>query len=226
MKSKHWKQMIAIIGGFVILLVAIACLFLFDDAYQMKEDGFQVIAGEKKNYEKGTAFVYKKNGVSCRGASDNEYLASTPIYFDENKKKILLVEEGIYIQGSQAIMRRTESFSEVSIKQGLTYNDVKLDGGFLFDGRNSYTFLEEMTLKINGKDIKVSPLSSIVVNSRDVFCLYDVSKKQIMMDHIYTESLTASHKDYHIDLINDILYTQNNEKVLLYSKPELLEELK
>lgn len=225
MKNKKIAQSLIII--LVILLVAGAVIFYFtqDAAYVMSEDGFQISAGEKIPYEKGTKFIFKNEGTSYKGAEANACLTSSPLYFKKDTKDILLPEDQIYVAGRTATYRKAEAFSTFSVKDGLTYNDSVIEGGFLFNGTGTYTFLESMVLTCNGEEIQVGPLSSITLG-QDAYYLYNTLTKEIKLDHIHVDKMEAKNTDYTIDLMNDIFYTSSGDKVLIYATTDQLEDLK
>lgn len=227
MKNKKATTQMTIVLGIVFALIAIVYFFfLNDNAYQMSADGFQIVSGEKKEFSKGVKFVYQENGITYQGAKDNEYLSSSPLYFNDDKNAILTAQEFVYVEGKSAKMRKTPTFSTIRLNQGIHCNNIRLLGGFLFDGNNTYVFLEKMSVKVNGREVHLTPLSTMVVNGNTIYFYYDNQRDQIEMDYIYTDSIIAKCDDYEIDLINDILMIDQEEKVLLYTKPELLDELK
>lgn len=225
MKNKKLAQPLLIILAVLIVAGAVIFYFTHDAAYVMSEDGFQVSAGEKVSYEKGTKFIFTKEGTSYKGAEANECLTSNPLYFKKNTKDILLPEDQIYVAGRKAIYKKAEAFSTFSVKDGLTYNDSVIEGGFIFNGTNTYTFLESMTLTVNGEEIELGPLSSITLG-QDAYYLYNTATKEIKLDHLNVDKVEAKNADYSIDLVNDILYTSSGDKILLYTKTDQLEDLK
>ena len=58
MKNKKLAQPLLIILAVLIVAGAVIFYFTHDAAYVMSEDGFQVSAGEKVSYEKGTKFIF------------------------------------------------------------------------------------------------------------------------------------------------------------------------
>ena len=224
MKNKKLTQPLLII--LVILVVAGALVFYFtqDSAYVMSEDGFQVSAGEKITYEKGTKFIFKKEGTSYKGAQSNECLTSSPIYYEKNTKEILLPEDEIYVAGKDIDYKKVTAFSTISVKKGITYNDLHIINGFIYDGKSTYTFLEDMTLTVNGKDIEFGPLSSITVG-QGAYYFYNTKTKEAKMDLLRVETVIVKNDDYEVDVLNGILYTSSGDKILLYSNVDDLDEL-
>lgn len=225
MKKKQHKFLILYITGlFLVVMAVIFIFFINSSAYTLKENGFQVVAGNKKKYTSGTNFIYDETGPTYKGAQDNEYIVNSPIYLSKSKS-IVIPDDSIYFSGRDSNFRRITSFSEVSNEKGLYINDVEVFGGFIYDGKNTFTFLEEMDLTINGKNVVVKAFSSITTTSTNTYSLYNTSDKTIQVDYIVTDSLEAKGVDYRIDIRNDIMYIQDDQKVLLFNRADLLEEL-
>lgn len=215
---------------FIMIAFSLLALMIFlfmnnSSSYVLKEDGYQVMIGERFDYASGTAFEYREMGVALKEAKQGEYIPNSPIYLKENKNTIIIPNDTIYCSGQIELSKKVMSFSEISYDSVLHYNKVSLTGGFLFDGRNTYTFLEPMTVEINGQSYKVGRYSSITVIPNQAYCLYNTTNDQIMME-AGLSSFKAKCKNYTIDLENDILYSKNNEKILLFTNVDVLDELK
>ena len=225
MKNKKINQ--SILVSLCILVIAIAIFFFFthDSAYKMPSDGFQISVGTKNKIEKGTEFVFKSNGTTFKNADSGQYLTASPLYFDNDSKRIVIPQDLIYVEGRKASFKKVAAFKEFSTKDGLTYDGNVIMGGFLFDGVNTYTFLEKMEITVNGETFEIDPFSTVTVTD-DVYYLYNTKNKEVKFDYLQTSNLTAKNSDYSVDLLNSIFYTSSEDKVLIYTKIDNLDELK
>lgn len=224
------KKKVKIYGLLIIVLFAVGLGALFFDmssgyAYKNEEPVFQVIGGNKRVYEANTKFTYKENGTSYVGADKNEYLSDSPIYQQDNNETMVLPSDQIYVNGSTAKFAQVKAFSTFSNVDGLYYKDLKINGGFLFNGRNSYIFLENMELTINGKTLQVGPFTYVELNDY-TYALYDVSNDYMESGTLYVDVVEAKGHNYVVDLANDIFTDSTGADVLIYINTASLDELK
>lgn len=220
---------LALIGMLAVgMTVAAVYLFLNTTApLTMKDDGFQISAGRRMALKTGTQLLVKEEGTTFRGADEQQVLNTSPIYYVSGDA-IILPYDMIYVNARNKTFWRAERFKAVRVAENeVLYEKQRLnDRGFLYDGRNTYVFLEEMVLTINGKTQSVGALSCIQLYSSDTYTLYDTHSRKIQAERLYQDAVEAAGKDYRIDLANDILYDKEQERTLLFQRSDLLEELK
>lgn len=203
--------------------VAMVVLFLTNTkAYTLDNDGFQVVGGIAMEYDTGTEFIYDETGATFDGADDYEYLDSSPLYVLDGDLMVI-PEYSIYVNPRAIAYYQIPCFSELEYASSTIINEVGVTGGFIFDGQNTYTFLDDMTVRINGEDVEMGKYSTISLYSNNVYSYYNFTDGTIVVDTIITNVLKASCSDYSVDLLNDILYTSSNEEILLFDDPELLD---
>lgn len=225
--SRSMQRLIPIflILSFSIFLAMMYLFFNTTNAYTLKGDAFQVVVGVELNYEEGLKFIYDETGPTYDGAELYEYLDSSPIYMVEDQYMVM-PEYTIYVNPRGINYYQIPCFTEVNYESSITINEVGVSGGFIFDGKNTYTFLEDMTVRVNGEDIEVGKLSTISLATNEIYSLHNTLDESIIVDAIITGTLEATCVDYSVDLLSDILYTSNNEKILLFDEPELLDVIK
>lgn len=223
MKKNKYLTLIIV----VIFTGCISLLFLFlktSNVYTAEEEMWQVVSGNKSTYENGTRFFYSDKGPSYEGATTNEYLVTTPLY-TESGDKIVIPENSVYIDKSLTKYAQIPCYTSIYIGDTLSIENVEVSGGFIFDGVNSYTFLDDMVLEVNGLEVNVVALSSIAITSDKVYSLYHFDTQEVVVGINETNVVKATSKNYSIDLLNDVMYTIENEKILIYNNPDSLEPL-
>lgn len=207
--------------GFIALLL----LFLqTSSAYTTKQITWQMTAGEKKEYESGTKFLYGDSGPTYADAAQNEYLESNPIY-TQDKSKLIVPEYMIYVNPTTLSYKQIPCFTEVITGNNSVINGVELAGGFLFDGKNTYTFLEACSIEINGKKIELAAYSTITLYNNNIYTYYDYSTDTVHFDESVSLVLKVECTGYSVDITNDVLYTEKGDKILIYNDPHTLELL-
>lgn len=228
-KHRDPVKSLALIGMLAVCMTVFAvCLFLNTASpLTMKDDGFQISAGRKDVLKKGTKLTVEEAGTTFRGAAEQQFLNTSPIYY-ENAGEIILPYDMVYVNARETIFLKAERFQTLSMQgSDVLYERQRLkDHGFLFDGKNTYVFLEKTVLKINGKTQTIGPLSCIMLYTSNTYTLYDTDSKSIQAEQIYQEHVEALTGDYRVDLVNDILYGEQDEKTLLFDRSDLLEPLK
>lgn len=209
---------------FTILGVSIYMFLSSSSSFTLKNEYFQVGAGEKVVFEKGEKLTYEESYTTYASAKNHEVLATSPLY-EKDGSSFLLPRDLIYVDARAKAFYRADHFSEFQVTDEQVLWQDKNQKGFLYDGFQQYVFLEPMTLKINGKEVSAAAGSSITINiATNAYIFYEKGSDLIDIDQLYTQSMEASCNDYRIELLNGILYV-NDEKILLYSNVDDLESI-
>lgn len=223
MNRRNQKYVLGfLILSFGLVFAMIYMFFNYTSAYKLSEDAFKIIAGQIRTFEEGTEFIYDETGPTYKGASDNEYFDATPFYLEDGSL-LIIPETSVYVDARNVLFFQVPSFSEVTCEGATTINNADINDGFIYDGKNIYTFLDEMVITINGVEIELGRYSSISLSTNGLYVLYNTADESVSLDYVYTDTLVASCTDYTVDVLNDILYPYNGDGVLLFTKPDLLE---
>lgn len=219
----NYKLIIPIALMFVLFIafivyykVAIANNYLVDT----EEKVYQYFSTKKYEY---TAIVSKNKKdviVDFKPQDIKVNLDSTPIYYQKKNIVIFPKDMSVIMPTLSCAEYLSKGYSYITYENGnfnLTtdrYQD-KLNHYFLYDGKNLYFFIEEVTLTINKEKIKLSPFSYVVERENDYVTYYDkesdTSKTIKVLDDetkiendYYTVYVTKDNIDYYGD---DIILT-------------------
>lgn len=223
MKKNKYLPLIIV----VIFAGCISLLFLFltnSNVYTAREEIWQIVAGSKIEFEEGTKFSYGSKGPSYEGASENEYLYTTPLY-TVGGNEIIIPEYSVYIDKTLTKYAQIPCYTSVYSENKIQIENIEVDGGFIFDGVNSYTFLDDMVIEINGLEVEAPALSSIMITNDNMYSFYRYDLDEIQVGTNETVSMMAKCGEYSIDLLNDLMYTREEEKILIYNDPDSLDTL-
>lgn len=228
MKEFLKKRYNILIPVFLVVVILIG-LFLYTREYknnryanEKEEDVYQYFAGTKLEY-KAVVGRNKKNVIlSYRNKDFDVSLDSTPVYLKDKKAVIFPREMEMFFplvdKGYQV-----NALAEVYEENGLYYLNLRnlnknFDHAFLYDGKNLYFFLDDITLMIGDKEINLSPMSylscsylnfleyydketdtyeQIDLDSGNVTVLNDYMKVDVCLDKvIYEKSFTLLTSDF------------------------------
>jgi hypothetical protein len=173
---------------------------------RMTETGAVVRDGEGKDYPTGHAPLYYADGSGAvitapmSAVSPSGAQGGVP-YFSE----VLLTEEGVaVIIGGEA---------------------VKTDGGFLFDGGDTYLFLEGAKIVVGTESYPVTPLGFVTaVRGARVEIYAHGAKEGIVLSCGDAEITALADGGYSVDMGRDILRS-DGEELLLFTDPGMFPPL-
>lgn len=211
---------IAIIAGVIFInygkmktLDSSAYTFFFDKKIEIGSDSTIV---EKKN---GT---YLKNKVET-------LLLTTPIYI-ENDTAIFLPYDYVYYNPRDIYLAKASKFSKISkAETGYKYaskKSVDIPNGFLYDGENTYVFLEDVKLKYANYTLDIPAMSTIIVETNNEMIIYNINSKELKQYDIYGFDIEIIVDDYYVNCATDVLVDSKDNKQLIFSNPEILDEIK
>lgn len=209
----------------VILIVCIASLIIihlinsFSPHVDVKnEDGayFQIVGNKKYSFD---ATLKKENNVNKElNAKNYQLTLLSPIYYSE-EKKIMLPSDSVivlYMNGFKGY--KLPQYSEIIYT--LENNAVIVNGSkyvtndyFVYDANGNYIFMDSVTLKYNGKTIKLSPLS--FVNASQVgLTYYDYENDKIVDENIDIKNAFIVYDTFNIDLLKSVVIKNGNVTIL------------
>lgn len=218
----------------VILCVLVLLLISYADrlrSFRPAEATFQYVAGVMLEYSENT--VYRSEDGILKiddGAGENETHGNPILYRNENK--LTLTENMLLLRPSEnTVPERVNCFTTVSEKGGLCTLTLEnrfteIYGGFLFNGVDTYIFLEEVTLEFANNKIVLAPLSYAIVGYQQYVEFYNTADGEYHLVGLDQVDVTAAFKrGYRLDLGKDTIYTKDGE-ALLYSAVDKVDAIK
>ncbi len=179
---------------------------------------FQVIGKNKKTFD---ADIRKENNV-IKDIFPKKYtlMSLSPVYYENDDLLILPSESAIVLYAQGFKKYQLPKYSEVSYKEGsklVIVNGKKqlANNSFIYDPNGNYIFLDEVTLKYNGKVVKLSPFSFINANVAGL-TYYDYATKTIVDEDVEIKSATIVYDTFNINLLKNIVI--KNGKVTMLKR--------
>ena len=190
-----------------------------------EESVFQYFYDKKYEYKaivtknrKGVIVDYKAKDISVS-------LDSTPIYLKNGKEVIFPSDMSVVMPTMGCAEYLSPHYSYITFENNVymlttnRYHD-KLNHYFLYDGMDMYFFIEDVTLKINQEEIKLSPYSYVMSKYNSYVSYYDKKSDTYKTIDVGNSGISV-YNDYYTVLVDkDIIDYQGN--VILTSKIDRL----
>ena len=216
---------IVIVGAAIFLLITLNTkkiedgIYFFDTGVRYDKQNAVI----KNDNENG---VYLDNGGSQQ-TQEKLTLSSAPLYYADEPKIFIPVDCTINIP-SQRKAAKIAKFTEFEDRQGAVFatagnDEYGIDEGFLYDGKSTYVFLDDMTVSWNGSAVHLPPLSYAIVVYNQRVEFYPYSGEPVVEQTGQTSVTASADKGYTIDLGSCILTNADGFESLLISEPSLME---
>lgn len=238
-RSKWTRKVKGLLISFLVFVVALAALGVATwvtmeaKSVQLEVPLYQYFSSIRYDYgdeatldiqDNGTVLVNYKYGESATN--------STPMYFLEEDRFILVYPMNL-VQPFYGSEECAPIFSQFYMENERVYyqNDElnrEITRGFLFDGSNTYVFLENMNFKWGGRTQEVSAFSFVVVNnSKGTVVLYDYALGEVTKITTGSYEVTAVnlHNTYSVSLSYDTVKMDSGVEQMLYTAPSYLPEV-
>lgn len=182
---------------------------------------FQYVMGRKIEYT-GALKMTKKDGVTELTTNEGViYLDSIPLYYKDEIDKVILPEDmAIAFPMEKGTLRKVNSFSNVYVEYGETYIEKgslnrRVENAFLYDSEDLYFFIENTTVKVNGEEYKLPPLSYVNATYKGYVEIYNHDTEEYTYIEEVEGDVIAVASNYTINLSVDTLICGENEQLLL-----------
>lgn len=225
----------AVVAALFTAMAATAVYIANKDTMTIKEPVMVSIMGDKQEYKGVTRLKYREKDeeVILRNEARTLLLSGAPAYCMESGDAVLS-RKMIYSNYETGLIRRVNHFARVSVSDSVASirtggkKEHQLNGGYLFDGMNTYLFLDPMTVSWGTDTLELSPLSCISVFNKKGFYYY--SPEDGKADYVSSgeEIVRAEDEDhtYILNMSSDIADLDNGKSFLLSPSPDAFELLK
>ncbi len=225
-KPAEYVIMIAAAVAVIVVAVVVARMFR-DESTSFSTDAslYQYYGFEKQEYTGESRIAVDEDGIlTLTNGETQTQLDGTPLYYSNQSRMILLCDmvymptsgapAYVYLLG-EAFMRNESAYI---VNSG---GEIAVDGGFLYNGKDLYVFLEPVTLTIGDETVELSALSyAFVQYNRDAQYFDRESATDFSATTGEGMNVTAEFADGRkIDLNTDTLYDAEGNWQLLINTP-------
>lgn len=234
-KQRLRNILIVIIPADIVVLAAVLILQFahFAGSYTVEGTAYRYYAGQRVQLAEGTRLSRDAEGVTWMSAGELKgEMTSLPVYY-EDRQTVVLPQPMIYYAAGSITAVRAECFTELEyLDNGAVTarsggKEIPLTRGFMYDGEDTYLFLEPVTLSFNGYRMELGAMSYVVADYQNDVMVYNRADGSMTMEPP-TGAVTAAAAtgDYTVSLLEDSMTLYDSTKLLLFSRPEQLEGLK
>lgn len=209
----------------VLLVVLSLLVFWYTDglsSYSPKVVTYQCIGNSTIEYGENSKFREGENGISVTGNEEETMLMETPVMVKDSTDLILSKNMLLMVPKKELRVKRLNRFTKVSESAGVIKFEAdkkfaKSFGGFLFDGKDLYIFLENTELHIGHNDIKLPPLSYACVLYNQNVEYYNSETKENKTMGTYNVDVTANCESGFVLNMNTDSVLVDGKDILIYS---------
>lgn len=231
--KNYIKENYKIFIPIALMIVLFAAFFVYykvslTNVYRVDTKGSFYQYFYDKKYEYDAVVSKNKKGVIVDFNEEDIDINqdSTPIYYKDGKTVIFPKDMSVVMPllNCSEYLAKGYSYIEYGDRTYKLTTDKYSDNlghYFLFDGNDLYFFIEEVTLKVNGEEIQLSPFSYVVARTGNFVAYYD--KKNDVYKTINVENIDATIKnDYYTIYISSDIIDYYGTNVILTSKIDML----
>ncbi|MGL5972260.1 MAG: hypothetical protein ACRCZK_00780 [Oscillospiraceae bacterium] len=223
------KKIIISITISLAIVVVLAFLFV-RNIYRLtieNADLFQYLSGNKVTYIGDVSISRDENGTILNNNGKTFAMESDPIYYRKENKFILPKDMAI-VDYKTGQMNKINHYSEIYGKDGDIYLGMNnkeniIKNSFLFDGEDTYVFLDNVNLVIGDLKYTITPFSYITFRENELAYIFVHGS-----DNFYDESqvegkgiVESEEYGIYVDLGSDSI-NFNDTKQLLFKNVEQL----
>lgn len=212
---------------------AVALVFLFQrnvDTAVINGGAYNYFGEQRVEFE-GTCRLTYKDGV-CTLKDDNgtHVLDSKPLY--QSDGSFMIPQTYTWNDMESGAIWRFEHFGEARLEgQGVTLTDGGRQrenaGGFLFDGNDTYIFLESAELQAGGESVRLPALSYAVARYGSTVQYFNYGDgTSHIIEAAEGDELALLNNGVTVNLGTDTVYRANGTWYLLVVQPKLAERMK
>ena len=216
------------------IAIVVALIFMF-----INKDNQYTFEGEITQYYAGQQYAVSKDAYLSKSLEGESQITQEGVakditslaFYNEDENKIILPVDMVYYDPRNRIFDRIDAFTEITITdKGIRAVNGKkecyLNRGFLYDGKDYYIFLEDASVEFNGYKLDVTPMSYAEVIFQFQVTVFDYETKEFMMEPASSEVvMTVDSGEYTVDLLSDMYANNEEDKSLLFTRPDLLDSM-
>lgn len=231
------KRKLGIIAVLCVLICAALSVLFLDNVerYKFKQEAIYFVNGMDYGISEGSNAVIDDEGYAIITLKNKQVLDrnTIPAYFVGEDKILLLSKLAYYCPSYDAMFSASKllPFTQISFNDDSLYSNISRNSkskseqtGFLFDGYETFVFLEPMKIKYDDKTINVSPLSFMMVNYGNWVQIYNQETNEYTYDDT-SDYVVATNSDssYSINVATRTI-TFNGKDTLLISNIDMMKD--
>jgi hypothetical protein len=226
---------LAVAASLLAVVFAAGIYIMNKDTLVLKQNLRVSMMGDTMDFTGKSRLVYDKTSgdVTLKNGNRSLILQGVPVYL-KDEDAFIFSRQMIYTNYQTSVLARLNHFARIS-KNGEIFlagtggrKVRELNGGYFFDGKNVYLFLDPVTVSWGDESMELEPMSYLTVFNRQGFYYY--SYKDGTSDFVESgDRIVAARSDkggYTLNMSNDIVDLDIGKSLLLAPDPESFDLLK
>lgn len=231
--NKYIKDNYKLIIPLLLMLLLFIVFFVYyqvsskDILTDSTDSFYQYFSDSKTNYDAVVTTNKRDEVVGFKSKNNTIDVSGSPIYYKNHDKVIFPMDMSVVMPTLSCAEYLSKGFSVVSYKDN-TFNLItekynkRLNHYFFYDSKDLYFFIENVTLKFDNKEVKLTPFSYVIYrNSNKTLEYYDRENDKYQLIGRVDGQVIVSTEYYSVVVSNDYI-DYNGSEVLLTSGIENL----
>lgn len=224
----------AVIAALAGTMAAALVYISHKDVVSVREPVFISYMGEAYEFEGKTTLRWDKKQnlmyLENRSLDSSLPMMGMPVY-SENRDSLIVTSMMSYTNPDTNYIRRLSYFGKAAWSGQNCTLSVKgsrntiVNGGYLFDGTNTWVFLEPVTVTIGDEEISLEPLSYIYVKNKEYLYYYSSGENKSVFEEWTGADIMADNSNgkWSLNLSRDLLVPEDGRIQMLIPNPEILD---
>ena len=222
-KLKNKRLVFSALASLVLILVLICSFILFFevndyDKYKEEKQDLYYYYFDKR-YDFKSKIVLNAKNVIMSVERDEETLRNIPLYYKNSNAMVFSENLEIVYPYKNSPIKKLGKYSKIYYMNDHLYVNSEAGIGrlydcFLYDGIDTYIFIEDTYVIINNQRYDLSPMSYVTVTGSGVK-IYDKSTDKYTAINEVVTSAAAYTENYYIDLKNDTVTSDDSYYLLI-----------
>ena len=199
------------------------------DTVSVADGAYQYFGEQKLSYSGKTTIHYEDGQATLKDSSGEHVLDHKPLYTNDQELILPVAYAGYDISSGR--IYRLEHFSTVTMEGNqivLKDGDKKKEGagGFIYDGQNTYLFLERAEVTIGEQTVNLPAMSYVVSQYGNTLQYYAVgSDKSVVIQAEGADQIARFGNGDVLNLGTDTLNKANGSWQLLVADPSIMDRM-
>lgn len=208
-----------------LLIVLLIAIILYANEYKTNRyanveevDVYQYLSGIKVEY---TAIISRNKKNVILDYENKDYvvsLDSTPVYIKDTNNVVFPKEMSIVFPLND-MQYQVNALSEIYMENDLYFLNIRnlnknFEHVFYYDGKNTYFFVDNVTLTVGDRKIELSPLSYVNASYMNYVEYYDRENDVSEVIEVTNEKVLVSNDYMSIEVANDKVVYQDGFSLL------------
>lgn len=228
---KEWALFAGLIATVAVIVAAPVLIVRIQSTHKVNETVYAPMLGQIFTWDGGT-FRCEEDDWTWFQPSGGEQIDATGIpFYYQSSGDLFWSNTGLWYSAEDESSGKLERFSEVQ-RSGSTSSVIRTarggsyeKGGFLYDNKDSYVFLETVTLEYNGQTVTLPPLSYVEVQGGSWIDVYSYGDEPVS-EALTTDAEATFRSGVRVDMAGDQMFYQNGMLRLLYRSLEAVQLIK